>query len=134
MSDPTPVTIEGPVPIPVTIEGGASPSPGGRPDLRVQRQSEDPSMPAKTTFQQDLTMAGQRVINVKWESTQQIIAIAVTLFVLMVCSFVIVAGREMLAQAAFIFMTNLAFLVIGTYFQRTNHTKTGGVGANDPTR
>lgn len=91
-------------------------------------------VPPKTTTQQDLTALGQRNINLKWESTQQVIAVAVTIDVLMICTFVIFKGDPLLQQAAFLFVTNLAFLVVGTYFQRTNHTKIGGVGQNDAGR
>lgn len=84
-------------------------------------------LPPTTTLQQDLVAAGQRNINVKWESTQQIIAIAITFVVLLMTTYIVVWGESDLRQAAFIFMTNIAFLVIGTYFQRTNHTKRGGV-------
>lgn len=103
-------------------------------DEPVTERRADPPVAATTTAQQDLTTAGQRTINLKWESTQQTIAISVTLFVLSVCTYIIYAGSAELKQAAFIFLTNLAFLVVGTYFQRTNHTKTGGVGPNETTR
>lgn len=103
-------------------------------DVAAERRSDAPPLPPKTTAQQDLTTAGQRVINLKWESTQQIIAVMVTAIVLINCSYIVYSGSIDLKQAAFIFLTNIAFLVVGTYFQRTNHTKTGGVGANETTR
>jgi hypothetical protein len=109
--------VEGAVPVPVQITNTAP--------LPAQSQ---PSVAPKTTEQEDLVAAGQRHINVKWESTQQVIAIAVAVDALVICSFVIFYGDSGLKQAAFLFVTNLAFLVVGTYFQRTNHTKTGGVG------
>ncbi len=93
-----------------------------------------PSMPPTTTAQQDLVAEGQRHINVKWETTQQIIAILITAAAVTVCGEILFMGEESLRQAAFIFLTNIAFLVIGTYFQRTNHTKTGGVGSNEIVR
>jgi hypothetical protein len=130
VSEPVPVAIVAPDPIPVVL--AQEPRPTGRE--HIQRQSSDPSVPARTTFQQDLTTAGQRVINLKWESTQQIIAVAVSLFTLSVCAWVVVAGNSELSQSAFIFLTNIAFLVVGTYFQRTNHTKTGGVAENSAGR
>lgn len=115
----------------VVGETTVQPVPKTRLIQYQQDQSIDQSLPARTTFQEDLTTAGQRVINLKWESTQQIIAIMVTLFVLSVCSYITVSMNAGLAQSAFIFLTNIAFLVIGTYFQRTNHTKTGGVGPGE---
>lgn len=93
---------------------------------------EQPVAP-KTTTEQDRTSAGQRHINVKWESTQQIIAISVALDALLICTGIVFKGEPTLMMAAFLFVTNLAFLVVGTYFQRTNHTKTGGVGGANET-
>lgn len=115
--------VEGAVPVPVQIT-----------NPEVIPPTAQPSLAPKTTMQEDLVAAGQRHINVKWESTQQIIAIAVAVDALIICSFVILWGDSGLRQAAFLFVTNLAFLVVGTYFQRTNHTKVGGVGAQDSGR
>jgi hypothetical protein len=95
----------------------------------VQRQSTDPSVPATTTFQQDLVTAGQRHINVMWERTQQIIAITVTTIVIFVAAFLAIRGGDNVQILAFSFLTTVAIMVLSTYFQRTNHTKTGGVGA-----
>lgn len=81
---------------------------------------------ATTTSEEDRKTAAQRRINVKWESTQQIIAIAVTIIVLNICAYVVIYGDTTLRLPAFLFLTNIAVLVIGTYFQRTNHTKSSG--------
>ncbi len=97
----------------------------------IQAQGIDPSLPATTTFQQDLTSRGQRHINVMWERTQQVIAVSVTGATLSVCAWVIISGQLELKLLAFTLLSNVFFLVIGTYFQRTNHTKTGGVGAGE---
>ena len=86
--------------------------------------------PPTTTEEQDRKTAGQRAINLKWESTQQIIAITVTIAVLFICGFIVVYGEPSLRQAAFLFLTNMAVLVITTYFQRTNHTRSGGIGGD----
>jgi hypothetical protein len=83
---------------------------------------DDASVIATTTAEEDRKTAGQRAINLKWESTQQSIAIVVTVAVLAMCGYCIVMIAE-LRQAAFLFLTNMAVLVITTYFQRTNHTK-----------
>jgi len=91
-------------------------------------------LPSKTTHQQDLTSAGQRHINVMWERTQQIIAVSVTSITLIVCSYLVVNGPPETSVPAFMLLSNVFFLVVGTYFQRTNHTKTGGVGANETGR
>ena len=101
----------------------------------AQVQATDPSVPAKTTFQEDLIAAGQRHINVKWETTQQMIAVVIASAVTLACSYLIVRGRDdSLRTPAFMLLSNAFFLVVGTYFQRTNHTKSGGVGPNEMTR
>lgn len=92
------------------------------------------SLPPTTTAQEDLVVAGQRHINLKWETTQQMIALLVTAAGVTICSYIIVRGDQGLRAAAFLFLTNLAILVVNTYFQRTNHTKIGGVGFGDTGR
>jgi len=94
------------------------------------------SMPPTTTVQQDLTFAGQRHINVMWEGTQKNIALLVTAFTLAVCAYCVVypGVPTELRLLAFTLMSNVFFSVIVTYFQRTNHTKTGGVGVNEQGR
>jgi len=126
---PVPVSIAGPVPIPVVVESGMLPPRGTPP---VQSQATDPSARATTTFQQDLTSAGQRHINVMWEGTQKNIALLVTAFTLAVCAYCVVypGVPTELRLLAFTLMSNVFFSVIVTYFQRTNHTKVGGVGAD----
>ena len=139
---PTPVAV---VNAPVDVEVvGLSPAiekklvdgtaPKGPTGLRLQNQASDPSVPATTTFQQDLTKAGQRHINVIWERTQQAIAITVTLVVSFCCVFLIWRGEDATEVPAFLLLSNVFFLVVGTYFQRTNHTKTGGVAGGSITR
>jgi hypothetical protein len=70
----------------------------------------------------DRTTAGQRRINLIWETTQGVIAVAM---VATVCGSVLMEV-ELPAQ-----FWVLAAIVINAYFQRTNHTKIGGVGANE---
>jgi len=132
-----PVRVESPVPIPVTV---VSPTPlpvAVAPDKRVQRQSEDPSLPAQTTFQEDLTFAGQRRVNLIWEYTQAIIAL------LVVVATMICGGYSMFVPTITIgigpnatqiptqipTIIGVAFgMVTGFYFSRTNHAAIGGVG------
>ncbi len=90
----------------------------------IQDQAVNPSRPAETTFQQDLVVAGQRRINVIWEVTQA----AVTILITGAAIYCAVLGIK--AD-----VLNFAFVaVISTYYARTNHTKTGGVGVNDSGR
>lgn len=115
-------------PVPVVVAGTtATPLPAAA--AQVQQQATDPSIPAKTTFQQDLITAGQRRVNLIWEYTQAVIAITVTAATLSVCWVLVYRGDG--AMGAFLLLSNVFFLVVGTYFPRTNHTKTGGVGANE---
>lgn len=132
-----PVEIVAPDPIPVvlandprTVDGRLAPPHREQ----VQRQSTDPSKPATTTFQEDLTKAGQRHINVMWESTQKATALIVTTATMIACCFLIYQGDTALVMAAFLFLSNICTQVLTTYFQRTNHTKTGGVDGKDVTR
>lgn len=70
-----------------------------------------------------LRTAGQRRVNLIWELTQASIAIGVTGTTLWVASHS-PATQEGLLSNAF-------FLVIGFYFGRTNHQRTGGVGPSE---
>lgn len=91
----------------------------------------DTPLPANTTIQQDLVSAGQRHINVMWERTQQVIAVSVSAFTLSACLYLVIYGDPSMAVPAFLLLSNVFFLVVGTYFQRTNHTKIGGVSPTD---
>lgn len=91
-----------------------------------------PSLPPKTTAEEDITTAGQRHINVMWESTQRVIAISVCTSTLILCGYLLVKGEVTERVPAFMLLSNVFFLVVGTYFQRTNHTKVGGIGNKPP--
>lgn len=71
-----------------------------------------------------LTQAGQRRINLIWEVTQATVAIFITATTMYAVVAMMHRGETdkalQLLSAAF-------FLIIGFYFSRTNHTKTGGV-------
>lgn len=93
---------------------------------------------ATTTEQQDLTKAGQRNINLMWETTQAKIALICIIGSTIINFIVILAMLVMLnditpAKVAVISAglgsTNLTVgVILGFYFGRTNHDKTGGVG------
>lgn len=76
---------------------------------------------SKTTVEEDLKTASQRKVNLVWETTQAVIAVAVTGAVI----FASLAGKE--SQI----LGNAFTLIIAIYFVRMNHTKTGGVGGTD---
>lgn len=76
----------------------------------------------------DRTTAGQRAINLKWESTQQQIAIVVSYGTVGTCAGIIFFGPPDLKVPAFTLLSSICMVVLATYFQRTNHQKIGGVG------
>lgn len=87
-----------------------------------------------TTAQQDLTTAGQRLINEMWETTQKWIALVVIIgtvvidgMVVMVC---LIMSKDLTAAQALTlgFVNSTANGVISFYFSRTNHTNIGGIG------
>lgn len=63
------------------------------------------------------TSAGQRRVNILWEATQAAIAICVTM------AFIFVSIRIIDSPD----LKNAFFLIVGFYFGRTNHQRTGGV-------
>ena len=91
--------------------------------------------PATTTSEQDRHTAGQRRINLAWEYTQSVIAQATVGTVLFVAAKIaLIASRQdandkqmAMAITAFVLLSNLASLIIGFYFGRTNHQRVGGV-------
>lgn len=97
--------------------------------------SEDlPSVKPTTTQEEDRKTAGQRHINVMWERTQKNTAHIVTVATTLACCYLIVKADPALTTPAFVFLSNICTQVLTTYFQRTNHTKTGGVGGTEDTR
>ena len=67
--------------------------------------------------------------NLIWEVTQSLIAASVSGVTLFVSARIVLKGEN--TEAAFVLMSNAFFLVIGFYFGRTNHQRTGGVGPTD---
>lgn len=94
------------------------------------KNSQQPVSPT-TTAEQDLRTAGQRQINLIWETTQRHIALFVILIAGLVSAYVVVysvaTGREenALVLASFTLLSNIGFLVAGFYFGRTNHARIG---------
>ena len=75
-----------------------------------------------------LRTKGQRGINRIWEITQSLVALSVICATLY-ASVNMMADKE-LGKTAFVFLTNACFVVVGFYFGRTNHQKSGGVGGD----
>lgn len=118
---PVPVSVSSVAsPIPIIITGEQRRSSATPP---VQQQDKDPSLPARTTFQEDLTYAGQRRINLIWEWTQAIIALGVVFMTTGAGIYSMIHNVEIPTLLAVAFGT-----VVGFYFSRTNHAAIGGVG------
>jgi len=85
-----------------------------------------------STEEEDRVSAGQRTVNLIWETTQQKIALSVIWSSLFVAIVMVVLGsvlgipKELIIAAA-VFLFGVANLVTGFYFGRTNHQKIGGV-------
>ena len=88
-----------------------------------------------TTEEEDKHTLGQRRVNLIWEVTQAVIAQGVVGSVLYVAAQLAMVGinpiaipaQLAIATTAFVLLSNLASLVIGFYFGRTNHQRVGGV-------
>lgn len=76
------------------------------------------SIEPTTTLEEDRLTASARNINLIWEVTQASIAIAVV-GATVTSAFYLAEENSLLGNAF--------FLVIGFYFGRTNHARTGGV-------
>jgi len=95
--------------------------------------------PPETTSEQDRKTAGQRRVNIIWELTQSYVAIMVTTSTVVVAALTAKAAVEVNATVAtvtasstgFLLLSNAFFLVIGFYFGRTNHTRSGGIGGGE---
>ena len=146
----------------MTKNGGEAPRPKGKnvhidaEEVQVTSNTEVPeghvvvepptaAAPAVTMPERDARAAdtaeqsetslrteGQRRINFVWELTQSLVALAVTGCTLYVAARL--AMREEGETAAFLLLSNVFFLVLGTYFSRTNHSKIGGVGRDQEGR
>lgn len=83
-----------------------------------------------------LRVEGQRNINLIWETTQMRVALSVIWCSLVAAAVLAVFGRWLGAKelqlAAVVFVFGASNLVIGFYFGRTNHARTGGIGDQDP--
>jgi hypothetical protein len=94
-------------------------------DKLDQPDQPQPPLPPDTTYQQDLVTAGQRKVNLIWEVTQALIALTVVGSTM--AAAVVGYLSKFPEQIPTVF--SLAFgTVVGFYFGRTNHERTGGVG------
>lgn len=125
MVEARPVDIVNSSPLAVEIKG-ETPSH----DNDKQSQTHDPSLPAKTTFQEDITTAGQRKVNLIWEYTQSFVSVIIVISNMIVAVYqglVPYTGLGQRTEFPFVLSSSL-FLVVGFYFSRTNHAAIGGIG------
>jgi hypothetical protein len=99
---------------------------------KAAKAAANVSLPADTTGEQDRNTAGRRGINLMWESTQAVIALAVIFTGMATASILALRtdasdASKSVAITAFLLISNTVFLVIGFYFGRTNHERQGGV-------
>lgn len=105
----------------------ADPSTIPRPPEIPSPGAQQIPLEPRTTFQQDLTTAGQRKINLIWEWTQAVISIAVVLSNMIVA---VAMGLGVTGMGEFpLVLSSSLFLIVGFYFSRTNHAAIGGVGS-----
>jgi Na+/phosphate symporter len=102
-----------------------TPNPADQRAHTVLTQAGESVAAPTTTIEENRHTLGQRRVNLIWETTQALIAVAVTLATLYVAS--VLALKDLGATAAFLLLSNAFFLVIGFYFGRTNHQRIGGV-------
>ena len=115
---------------------------GQRGDMSETDKDRHQVNVAEIATSKELTHQGQRRVNLIWEVMQASIALSVVGTVLYIAARIsllvldINASEKQAAMAitAFMLLSNLVSLVIGFYFGRTNHQKTGGVGINDEGR
>src|SRR5688572_23465111 len=92
----------------------------------MSSQPHEQSVAPTTTTQEDLTTAGQRRVNLIWESTQAAIAVIVIVANMITCVYMVI-HRVPVGDYPPV-LTAVLFSVIGAYFSRTNHTAIGGTG------
>jgi hypothetical protein len=104
------------------------------PKQSVELNQSQLSVSPTTTTQQDLTLSGQRRVNLIWESTQSFLSISVVLANMIVAVYDgltptcgLNTGR---CHTDFpVVLSSALFLIIGFYFSRTNHAAIGGIGS-----
>jgi hypothetical protein len=95
---------------------------GGIDDDIAAHQADD------TQKRSSQTLAGQQRVNLIWETTQAFIAVLITAAIVTASIITMLTGKGEIPN---ILCAGFG-LVVGTYFQRTNHIKIGGVGYKPP--
>lgn len=82
-------------------------------------------LPPTTTAAEDEVTAGQRRINLIWERTQSIVTVVVVMTNMGVATFLAISGKPTDHP---VILSSSLFLILGAYYNRTNHSNIGGVG------
>ena len=130
-ADVAPVEVKNEDPIPVMV--ARSPDTTAQADARIIAASS--AVDARV-----LTTQGQRRINLLWERTQAFVAVSVVATALLVVAVLILVpvlrgdSESATVTTGLVLLSGLVTNVVTSYFTRTNHTKTGGVGLNEDGR
>lgn len=133
-ASPAPVEVVNVDPLIVQVAEAAQSAP------TTVTKGQGKTLSPTTTEESDRVTAGQRYVNRLWEHTQAAIAIGVTFTTCGVLAFLTIASVmnevELSANALLLvgYLVVMATSIITSYFTRTNHEKTGGVGpkASEP--
>lgn len=98
----------------------------GRAGRREHDSHPPETVQLEAQTERALVTHGQRRINLLWEGTQASIAAFVIVIVMPVLAFMVVVNHS---EAALVGLVGFGGQILTTYFQRTNGTKVGGVGA-----
>lgn len=99
-----------------TVRGPVQPETEAAQEIKATRASEA----------EILAVDRHQGINMKWERTQQFIAIVCVLASVAASLYLVLKGPDSLSERGYQFLTNAGLLVIGFYFGRTNHTRPTG--------
>lgn len=100
------------------------------PELINTTTNQEHVLPPTTTAEENRIMYGQRTINLMWEGTQRTITLLATAAVVLVSGYLSINPNAPIELRMVAFFT-LVYLGVGlssSYFTRTNHSKTGGIG------
>lgn len=99
-----------------TVHGEVIPPSESAQELQATRLAEAEA----------LAVQRKQKINLIWERTQAVLAIASIMGALLISGYIAITNEPDNRVASFLFLTNIANLVAGFYFGRTNHARPTG--------
>lgn len=122
---PVVIAVEEQKPVPVVIEASAPAQPGA-----TVTKGEGTTLSPTTTEEGDRVTAGQRHISRVWEYTQAILAVTVVTTTIYVLAVMALSFRDLSPNSLLIVshLVVMATYIVTSYYQRTNHTREGGIG------